>query len=207
MSSLSSSSNNNNNNSSGGVFGVGPSFYDVSSASSTSTVETSPFHVSSDGVSGVAETLLPSSYFDPVSSQPSVFDQQVAAENWVEARPGEQLIDSFVVRQDVIEQAAADGGLPHQSVVSHGVVDPGVVDHGVVDHGVVDHGVVNQGVVEPSVSAIEQSVEQQSALRSQVEELTRSKEELERQLLIQAASVKQYDVYCQSLVRNWSLMS
>jgi hypothetical protein len=41
-----------------------------------------------------------------------------------------------------------------------------------------------------------------SALTSRISELTRSRDDLERQLLVQAASVKQYDVYCQSLVRD-----
>lgn len=38
-----------------------------------------------------------------------------------------------------------------------------------------------------------------SALKSELDDYKRSKDELEKQLLVQAASIKQYDVYCQSL--------
>ena len=43
-------------------------------------------------------------------------------------------------------------------------------------------------------------VDENLALKGQIEDLLQAKEDLERQLLLQAASVKQYDVYCQSLV-------
>ena len=41
----------------------------------------------------------------------------------------------------------------------------------------------------------------EAVLKSQLEDLSRAKDELEKQLLVQAASIKQYDVYCQSLVK------
>jgi len=54
----------------------------------------------------------------------------------------------------------------------------------------------NEKVVDESVG------DENVALKSQVDDLLRVKEELERLLLVQAGSVKQYDVYCQSLVRQ-----
>ena len=47
----------------------------------------------------------------------------------------------------------------------------------------------------------EKVVDETVELKKQVDELLRDKEDLKQQLLVQAASVKQYDIYCQSLVR------
>jgi hypothetical protein len=54
-------------------------------------------------------------------------------------------------------------------------------------------------LVEKDASLVSNSVEV-NALLSEIEELRRSKEEVEKELLLKATSVKQYDLYCQSLV-------
>ena len=126
-----------------------PAFFDefaISSASSTSNVDTSPTHVSSTNTSSNAETLpvQVSSHFANSSLHISS-----THENNMSASPAAYF----------------------ENVVSEQNVE--------------------------NVSTFENV----STLKSRIEELSRSRDDLERQLLVQAASVKQYDVYCQSLVR------
>lgn len=60
--------------------------------------------------------------------------------------------------------------------------------------------VVRNHLEQQEVQQMFDKVDENLALKGQIEDLLQAKEDLERQLLLQAASVKQYDVYCQSLV-------